>query len=63
MNTELSCTSYFGTPPYRYIARDTVEEKILQLQESKKKLSEGLITANSALIKGLTQKDLEYLLS
>ena len=48
---------------YRYIAKNTVEEKILQLQAKKKTLSEGLITANSALIKGLTQKDLEFLLS
>ena len=48
---------------YRYIARGTVEEKILQLQASKKSLSEGLITADSSLMKGLTQKDLDFLLA
>lgn len=48
---------------YRYIAKDTVEEKILALQESKKSLSEGIISANTSLMKGLTKKDLDFLLS
>ena len=48
---------------YRFIAKGTIEEKIMQLQADKKSLSEGLITSNSSLLKSLTQKDLDFLLA
>lgn len=48
---------------YRLIARDTIEEKILTLQESKRSLVESLIGADGRLIGSLTREDLELLLS
>ncbi len=48
---------------YRLIARDTVEEKILQLQGDKRKLAEAIISADNNLISSLTADDLKLLLS
>ena len=48
---------------YRLIARDTVEEKILTLQERKKELADRIITADASLMQTLTVEDLELLLS
>ena len=48
---------------YRLIARDTVEEKVLQLQESKRALADAIITADNSLIAKLGREDLELLLS
>ncbi len=48
---------------YRLIARDTVEEKVLQLQEGKRALAEAIISADANLIRALTREDLERLLS
>jgi SNF2 family DNA or RNA helicase len=48
---------------YRLIAKDTVEEKVLQLQQSKKDLAEAIISADNNLIRTLGREDLELLLS
>jgi SNF2 family DNA or RNA helicase len=48
---------------YRLIARDTVEEKVLQLQESKRNLADAIIGAENSLIRDLTPEDIELLLS
>jgi SNF2 family DNA or RNA helicase len=48
---------------YRLIARDTVEERILELQRSKRDLAESIITADNAVIRQLDRDDLELLLS
>ncbi len=48
---------------YKFIARDTVEEKILQLQEQKRGLVEQLISAESGFFKSLTREDVEVLFS
>jgi hypothetical protein len=48
---------------YRLIARDTVEEKVLQLQESKRALADAIITADNSLISSMKREDLELLLS
>lgn len=48
---------------YRIIARDTVEEKVLELQKSKRDLADAIITADNSLIRDLTRDDLELLLS
>ncbi|MBA7637350.1 hypothetical protein ES703_44993 [subsurface metagenome] len=48
---------------YRLIARDTVEEKVLELQKSKRKLAESIITADNRFIGNLSREDLELLLS
>ncbi len=48
---------------YRLIARDTVEEKILELQQSKRDLAAAIIGADNSLIRTLGREDLELLLS
>jgi SNF2 family DNA or RNA helicase len=48
---------------YRLIARDTVEEKILELQRTKRELADAIISADNSLIRGLTREDLELLLA
>jgi len=42
---------------------DTVEEKVLQLQKSKRDLAEAIITADNSLIGKLQKEDLELLLA
>lgn len=46
---------------YKMICKDTIEEKILNLQHQKKKLSEELIAGEDSLIQQLTEEDLNYL--
>lgn len=48
---------------YRLIARDTVEEKVLALQQSKRDLADAVVTADNSVIRNLTREDLELLLS
>lgn len=48
---------------YKLIARDTVEEKILQLQERKKALVDQIITTESGFFKSLTTEDVRALFS
>jgi len=47
---------------YKMICRDTIEEKILHLQQRKKHLSDSLIGSEDGFVKNLTMGDLEYLL-
>jgi hypothetical protein len=47
----------------RLVARDTVEEKILELQKTKRDLADAVIQADQSLISGLSREDLEMLLS
>lgn len=46
---------------YKIIARDTVEEKILQLQEKKRALVKNLIATEASFFKSLTQEDVKGL--
>jgi non-specific serine/threonine protein kinase len=48
---------------YKLITRDSVEEKIVQLQEKKRKLVEQLITTDRSFIKTLTPEDVVVLFS
>ncbi len=48
---------------YRLIARDTVEEKVLQLQQTKRDLADAIITADNSVISSLGKQELELLLS
>ncbi len=48
---------------YRLIARDTVEEKVLELQNTKRDLADAIVNADNALIRNLGREDLELLLS
>ena len=48
---------------YRLIARDTVEEKVLELQKTKRDLAAAIISADNSLVRDLRREDLELLLS
>ena len=48
---------------YKFITRNTVEEKILHLQKHKLKLSENLITTEESIVKMLTRQDIEMMLN
>ena len=47
----------------RLVARDTVEEKILDLQKTKRDLADAVIQADKSLLAALSREDLEMLLS
>jgi SNF2 family DNA or RNA helicase len=48
---------------YRLIAKDTVEEKVLQLQANKRELADAIINANNSVIATIGKDDLKLLLS
>ena len=48
---------------YRLIARDTVEEKIVELQKTKRDLADAVISSDGNVLSRLTSEDLELLLS
>lgn len=48
---------------YRLIAKDTVEQKIVDLQAQKRDLAEAILGGDNRVIQSLTREDLEYLLS
>jgi superfamily II DNA or RNA helicase len=48
---------------YRMICKDTVEEKILQLQEKKRSLAADLVADEAGFVKQLTSDDVAYLFS
>ena len=48
---------------YRMICIDTIEDKILQLQERKRKLASELISDDINFVKALSKSDVEYLFS
>lgn len=48
---------------YKMICKDTVEEKILQLQSKKKQLANDLITEDAGFIKKMKAEDVEFLFS
>ena len=48
---------------YRMICTDTVEDKILKLQERKRALARDLITDDEGFVKSLSREDVEYLFS
>ena len=48
---------------YRLIAKDTVEERVLELQQRKRELADAIITADNSVVRSLRREDLELLLS
>ncbi|MCU1235401.1 MAG: SNF2-related protein [Candidatus Solibacter sp.] len=48
---------------YRLIARDTVEEKVLELQKTKRELADAILGEDNSVIRDLKREDLEMLLS
>ena len=45
------------------ICKDTIEDKILQLQERKRILAKELIADDNSFVKSLSKEDVEYLFS
>ena len=43
---------------YKFITRDTVEEKILNMQRNKMKLANDLITTEESFVKNLSKEDI-----
>ena len=43
---------------YKFITKDTLEEKIVLLQNSKKKLANDIINTEDSFVKSLTQEDI-----
>jgi SNF2 family DNA or RNA helicase len=48
---------------YRLICKDTVEERILEMQKEKRQLAESIVSADASLISSLSAEDLTLLLS
>jgi hypothetical protein len=48
---------------YRMICKDTIEDKILHLQEKKRILAKDLISDDEGFVKSLSREDVEYLFS
>jgi superfamily II DNA or RNA helicase len=47
---------------YRIIARDTVEESIVELQATKRELADAIVGGDNSLVRSLTEEDLSLLL-
>jgi SNF2 family DNA or RNA helicase len=48
---------------YRLIAKDTVEEKVAELQQTKRDLADAILSADAGLVRNLKAEDVEWLLS
>jgi SNF2 family DNA or RNA helicase len=48
---------------YRLITKGTVEERVLELQQTKLELADAIIGAENSVLRGLTREHLELLLS
>jgi SNF2 family DNA or RNA helicase len=48
---------------YRLICKNTVEEKITELQQAKRELADAILEQNNSIMQGLTTDDLRLLLS
>ncbi|HJX92946.1 MAG TPA: DEAD/DEAH box helicase [Pyrinomonadaceae bacterium] len=48
---------------YRLITRDTVEEKVLELQSTKRELADAIVNADNSVLRNITSDDLKLLLS
>jgi SNF2 family DNA or RNA helicase len=46
---------------YKMICKDSVEERILQMQERKKMLADDLIQEDAGFVKNLSREDIEFL--
>jgi SNF2 family DNA or RNA helicase len=48
---------------YRIVAKNTIEERILELQQGKRDLAEAILSADNASLASLRKEDLDFLLS
>ena len=47
---------------YKFITKNSVEEKILALQQRKRKIADSLITTEESFIKSLSEEDIKAIL-
>ena len=48
---------------YKMICKDSIEERIIEIQQRKKQLSEDLVTEDEGFVKSLSEDDIKYLFS
>jgi SNF2 family DNA or RNA helicase len=48
---------------YKMICKDTIEERIIQLQQQKQQLAGALVTEEEGFVKSLTEEDVSFLFS
>ena len=48
---------------YRMVCKNTIEERIVQLQKKKQWISDELIQAEEGFVKNLSEEDVEFLFS
>jgi superfamily II DNA or RNA helicase len=48
---------------YKMICKDTIEEKIISLQQRKKQLADELVSEDDGFVKSLSEEDIQYLFS
>lgn len=48
---------------YKMICKDTIEEKIIGLQQRKKQLADDLVSEDEGFVKSLTEEEIQYLFS
>jgi SNF2 family DNA or RNA helicase len=46
---------------YRFVSEDSIEERIAELQESKRHLADSIVSASESVMRDLTREDLEFL--
>jgi SNF2 family DNA or RNA helicase len=46
---------------YRFVSENSIEERIAELQESKRKLADSIVAGSDSLVRDLTREDLEFL--
>ena len=46
---------------YRFVSGESIEERIADLQVSKRKLADSIVSGSDSVIRGLSKDDLEYL--
>jgi len=46
---------------YKFVTKDTIEEKIIKLQEHKQKLATDLISIEESFVKSLSKSDIQHL--
>lgn len=48
---------------YKLICRNSIEEKMVELQEKKRELVDAIISTDSGMVKNLSADDVEFILS
>lgn len=48
---------------YKMICKDSIEERIIEIQQRKKQLSDDLVTEDDGFVKSLSEEDIAYLFS